>query len=110
MDENTKLDIFVKISDMSRYLRESINHMPKEYRYDIGIDIKKLLREMKYKALLLQTADCSHELYLDTQRLKLLLDECIEDKVLLMKGKFNIIEPRKILITLTTLLTPPIEG
>ena len=110
MDKETKLDIFVKVSDMSKVLRKSINHMPKEFRYDIGIDIKKLLREMKYKAFLLQTKDCCEALYFDAQRLKLLVDECIEDEVLLMKGEFTIIEPRRILMNLITLLTSPTEG
>ena len=106
MCENAKLDVFTKISDMSKYLRNSIKHMPKYYRYDIGDEIRKLLRDMKYKAFLLQSEDCGKELYNMAQHLKILLDECIEDQALLMKGPYTIFEPRKLLDIVITHLTP----
>lgn len=95
MSENVSLDVFAKISDISKYLRKSIKAMPKYYQYSEGDEIKKLLRDMKFKAYLLQYQDCGEELYFMAQHLKILLDECLEEKALLMKGPYTIYKPRK---------------
>jgi len=47
----------------------------------------------------------SDKLYNDLITLGTLLDECIEDGALLLKGKFNIIEPRKRLIALFDMIS-----
>lgn len=110
MCEDAKLDVYAKISDISRYLRRSIKQMPRYYLYSEGDKIKELLREMKFKAFLLQSKDCSEELYFMALNLKILLDECLEDKALLMKGPYTIYEPRKKLDELIQILTPPTKN
>lgn len=110
MSEDVNLDVYVKASDMSKYLRASIKRMPNYYRYDIGDEIKKLLRDIKFKALLLQYTDCKEELYFMLLHLKLLLDECIDDGILPMKGPYTIYEPRKILDSLLSLTKPKTDS
>lgn len=110
MSADEKLDVYAKVSDMSKYLRKSIEQMPKYYRYDIGDEIKKLLRDIKFKAYLLQWKDCSEELYFMLQHLKVLLDECIDDGILLMSGKYTIFEPRKILDYVLSLTQPKVDS
>lgn len=110
MCENAKLDVFAKVSDMSKYLRNSIKHILKYERYGIEDEIRKFTRDMKYKAFLLQSEDCGKELYNMARHLKILLDECIEDKLLLMSGQYTILQPRKLLDTIITLLTPKTDS
>lgn len=58
MSADEKLDVYAKVSDMSKYLRKSIEQMPKYYRYDIGDEIKKLLRAHKDKIFLVTKVGC----------------------------------------------------
>lgn len=99
--DSTPLQLFKEISQMSKEFRHSILHsMPKEYRCDIGAEILRLMRDIK------------HMVYLSTKRialdcdtkdtlvdmlitLKIDIDECIEDKLLTVKGEYTIVPPRK---------------
>lgn len=93
--------LYKEICSMSKEFRYSIGHMPVEYRYEIGRDIRAILRELKYKAykaikfssiLSCQDKDILIDLL---NKLKIWVDECLEDKLLLVTGKYTIIQPRK---------------
>ena len=92
--------LFKEISSMSKEFRYSIKHMPVEYRYDIGRDIRTILRELKYRAykavkfssvLSCQDIDILIDLL---NKLKIWVDECLEDRLLLVSGPYTIIQPR----------------
>lgn len=92
----TTLQIYKDFTAMAKDLRRVIKRMPKEYKYDIGDEIKKLLRDMKYQIYIVNNSKnegkpeqlrCFIDMY---NHLRILLDECIEDGVLQVKGKMSI--------------------
>lgn len=93
--------LFKEISSMSKELRYSIRHMPVEYRYDIGKDLRSALRELKYEAYKVvkwggTLPPNGDETIIDLlNKVKLIVDECIEDHLLLVTGPYTIIQPRK---------------
>ena len=44
----TELAIYSEVSIMSRELRTSVKQMSKYYRYDVGDEIRGMLRNIKY--------------------------------------------------------------
>ena len=44
-----ELEIFKEFSDLSKELRESIQQMKRYYRFDVGDEIRRLLREISTK-------------------------------------------------------------
>ena len=88
---------------MSKELRYSIAHMAVEYRRDIGMEIRSTLRELKYevyKSLKYNTIysgrDDQEDKVTDLlNKVKILMDECVKDNLLLVKGPYTIIQPRK---------------
>lgn len=90
---------YMEISAMSKALRQSIKHMPKYYRYNIGDRIINLLLDIKLCVKLLYKGRNSgytdDDLYNMLVKLGVLIDDCIEEKALLIKGEYNVIEPRE---------------
>lgn len=95
--------LFEEIASIAKDIRYSILHsMPKEYRMEIGNEIRSLLRTLKFRAYSVSkygrgTLDCNSIDYLtDTiVKLKINLDDCLEDGLLLDKGPYTIIPARK---------------
>lgn len=97
-------EVFKEIEAISAGLRFSIKHMPRYYRYVLGdrilnilLDIK-LMVKLKCKGRNYQFSE--DDLYNALITLGTLIDEGLEDKALLLKGKYNIIEPRRRLVAL----------
>lgn len=101
-----KFELHKEISSMSKELRYSIQHsMPKQYKMDIGIEILQCMRRLKLLACNLCYDIISEEFFRANGRkelihLTMLIDECIEDKILLTSGPYTIILPRKRLMNL----------
>lgn len=99
--DSTPLQLFKEISQMSKEFRYCILHsMPKEYRFDIGGEILRLMRSIKHTVYLSAkraSLDCdSRDTIIDMLiDLKIDIDECIEDKLLSVKGEYTIVPPRK---------------
>lgn len=97
-------NVYHEIEVISKDLRESIKHMPRYNRYNEGDRIINILLDIKIAVKLVLKGrnyfiDVD-KLYNDLITLGTLIDECIDDKALFLKGKFNVIEPRKRLIAL----------
>lgn len=81
-------------------LKASIRHMPKYNRYVVGDRILNVLLDIKVTTKLLVFGlgigkpDVS-QLYNSLVTLWMLLDDCIEDGTLLLKGPNTVAEPRK---------------
>ena len=99
--DSTPLQLFKEVSQMSKEFRYCILHsMPKEYRFDIGSEILRLMRSIKHTLYLSArrpSLDCdSRDTIIDMLLdLKINIDECVEDKLLSIKGEYTIIPPRK---------------
>lgn len=95
------LSIYKELNELSKELRKRIRQMPKEYKFEIGNDMKKLLRRMRYQIYLINSHDNSvkpkffHEFINMQVNLKIHLDECIEDNIFTFSGKFSIALPLK---------------
>lgn len=102
-------DVYKEVDFISRELRKAIKHMPRYNRYNEGDRIINILLDVKIAVKLACKGRSysldSDKLYNDLITLGTLLDECIEDGALLLKGKFNIIEPRKRLIALFDMIS-----
>lgn len=96
-----KLEIYRQTSEMAKELKPSLKRMPREYKFDIGNEIKRLVRDMKYQIYLINVRPDNEKLpYLKTfidmyNHLKILIDDCLEDNVLSLKGKYTIYSPLK---------------
>ena len=101
-----KYELFKEISSINQEIRKSIYHsMPKQYRIDIGVEILQCMRHLKLLAYYLSynvisEDDFKVEFSKELVHLKMLIDESIEDKILLLSGPFTIILPRKRLMNL----------
>lgn len=97
-------DLFKEVGDISRALKNPIKHMPRYHRYNEGDRIINVLLDIKIEVTLaLKGRSYSidyDKLYNQLITLETLLDECIEEGALLLKGKDTIFEPRKKLIAL----------
>ena len=111
--KNNFQDLFKDITSISKDLRRAVRHMPKYYRYNEGDQIKRLLVEIKLP-IKLAAKDVNYTFgYSDTiwkiELLIIILDDCIEDHALLIKGAFTIAEPRQKLDDLLESLKECIE-
>lgn len=96
----SELEIFSEASSMSAELRESIKQMSRYYRFDVGDELRKLLRQIKYLI-----ADASGKIeikgkYEEVQELletishiEIALQDCLEDNALSVSGRYNINQP-----------------
>lgn len=92
------VDVFREVDAISKGLRKSIKHMPRYNRYNEGDRIICLLLDLKVsvrlackdKRFMLDPV----ELYRMLVTLETLVDECLEDGSLLLKGEYTIHEPR----------------
>jgi len=109
VNELTKDTIYVEIERMAKAFRVSINSMPDKARASIGKDISITLRKAKFFALLSTKFNYYSSLYKELVRVKVLVDECLEDSLLLMKGKDNIIIPREKLMNICNLVESLVE-
>lgn len=97
-------DVYREIEAISKDLRKSIKHMPRYERYIVGDRILNILLDVKIAVKLAckgraYTLD-TDKLYNDLITLGTLIDDCIEDRALLLKGKYTVHEPRRRLIAL----------
>lgn len=96
-----KLEIYRETNEMAKELKVSIRRMPREFKFDIGNEIKRLLRDMKYQIYLINVHSDEEKLsyikdFIDMyNHLKILIDDCLEDDVLQLKGKYTIYSPLK---------------
>lgn len=94
-----RLEIYREVKDMSKEFRYSISNMPRFYKFGIGSRILGLLIDIKYQIYLCNSRrgenklEAMHTLREQLTFLKILIDECLEDKVLLLKTKFSIQQP-----------------
>ena len=93
----TELEIFKEFSDLSRELRFSIkNHMKRYDKFDVGDEIKRLLRQIKFVISDANSLpnNCKlpklEELCSLLKHLEISLSDCIEDGSLSLSGRFNI--------------------
>lgn len=106
-----ELDIFKEFSDLSRELRESIQQMKRYYRFDIGDEIRRLLREIKYKISDINSSpnNCKLEKLVSLcsllDHLEIALSDCIEEGSLSLKGRYNINLPLSRLVNVKTQAT-----
>lgn len=112
--EYEKYWLFKEISAMSKEFRHSIKHtMPKENRCGIGDETLQLMRDIKftiYKGIHAGTildCDSKHKIIEMLYHLKIMIDECLEDGILLMKGEYTIHQPRKRLADILQQLENP---
>lgn len=96
----SELEIFSEASLMSGELRESIQQMPRRFRFDVGDELRKLLRQVKYliadasgKIELKGKYKATQELLETISHIEIALQDCIEDNALSMNGRYNINQP-----------------
>lgn len=97
--------IFKEVADIKKKLRKPIKHMPKYDRYLYGDQIQELLLTIKVSVKLMCQdvpgfSYSLHSLLFDLTKLSVMLDDCIDDGTLLVKGEFTIADPRKQLTNL----------
>lgn len=106
-----ELEIFKEFSDLSRKLRESIQQMKRYYRFDVGDEIRRLLREIKYKISDINSSpnNCKLEKLVNLcsllDHLEIALGDCIEEGSLSLKGRYNINLPLSRLMNVKTQAT-----
>lgn len=102
------VDLYKDIDFINKELRKSIKQMPRYNRYNEGDRILNLLLDIKV-VVKLACKGRNYNLNLDKLYNKLvmletLIDECIDNGSLLLKGKFTIVESRKRLIALFNII------
>lgn len=95
---------------MAKEFRRSICKMPMDARNDVGTEIRSTLRQLKYETYLAIKSqyDNKDNLIDLLNKVKILVDECLEDGFLLVKGPYTIIQPRKRLKEILEQLEKPI--
>lgn len=94
-----ELEIYTQISLMSKELRESILQMKRYYRFDVGDEIRGLLRSIKYTVsdIHRKPNNCKYplicQLISQIDHLEIALSDCIEDGALWLDGRYNISMP-----------------
>lgn len=96
----SELEIFSEASSMSAELRESIKQMSRYYRFDIGDELRKLLRQIKYliadasgKIEIKSKYEAVQELLETISHIEIALQDCLEDNALSVSGRYNINQP-----------------
>ena len=92
--------ILKEVTDIKKKLRKSIKHMPRYDRYLYGDQIQELLQDIKVSVKLACRnvpgfSYSLHSLVLDLTKVEAMLDDCIEDETLLVKGEYTVADPRK---------------
>ena len=88
-----ELEIYTEISLMSKELRDSILQMKRYYRFDVGDEIRSLLRELKYLVsdIHQKPNTCKYlplcELQSKLNHLEIALSDCLEDRALKLEGR-----------------------
>ena len=96
MKKYNESEIFTEVSLMSSELRLSIKQMNRYYRYDVGDEIRKTLREIKYilSDIHRNPNNCyKSDLLEKLDHLEIALNDCIEDGALSLSGRYNIVLP-----------------
>lgn len=95
--------ILKEVEAINSSLKTSIKHMPRWNRYNAGDRIILLMLDIKVSLkLVLKGVNYeldNSELYNNLLKLGIIIDDCLEDGSLLLKGKYTVIEPRTRLIT-----------
>lgn len=95
----TELEIYTEAMQMSREIRESVKHMKRYYRFDVGDEIRQMLRDMKYiiSDIHSKPNKCKYDplcLLVDKiNHLEIALTDCLEDEALSLRGRYNISLP-----------------
>lgn len=96
----SELEIFSEASSMSAELRESIKQMSRYYRFDVGDELRKLLRQIKYliadasgKIEIKGKYEAVQELLETISHIEIALQDCLEDSALSVSGRYNINQP-----------------
>ena len=96
--------ILKEVEAINSRLKTSIKHMPRWNRYNAGDRIILLMLDIKVSLkLVLKGVNYeldNSELYNNLLKLGIIIDDCLEDGSLLLKGKYTVIEPRTRLITI----------
>ena len=96
--------ILKEVEAINSSLKTSIKHMPRWNRYNAGDRIILLMLDIKVSLkLVLKGVNYeldNSELYNNLIKLGIIIDDCLEDGSLLLKGKYTVIEPRTRLITI----------
>lgn len=97
-------DVYREIEAISKVLRKSIKHMPRYERYVVGDKMLNILLDVKIMVKLACKGRNYQPdpdlIYNNLITLGTLMDDCIEDGALLLKGKWTVHEPRSRLIAL----------
>lgn len=97
--------ILKEVEAINRTIKPSIKNMPRWNRYNAGDRIILLLLDIKVSLKLVLKGvnyELSYsQLYNNLLTLGIIIDDCLEDGSLLLKGKFTIMEPRTRLINIT---------
>lgn len=92
-------DAFREIEFIRENLRNPIKRMERYERYNYGDRIINLVLDIKISLKLASKGKNyvldRDQLYNNLITLKVLIDECISNQSLLLKGKYNVIEPKK---------------
>ena len=91
-----ELKIFKEFSDLSRELRFSIKQMKRCDKFDVGEDIKRQLRQIKYMISDINSMpnncklDKLSTLLSQLDHLEIAISDCVEDWSLSLYGRYNI--------------------
>ena len=95
-----ELNIYSEVSFMSKELRTSIKQMSRYYRYDVGDEIREMLRQIKYVISdihQLPNTEIKYNKICDLidklNHLDIALTDCIEDEALSLGGPHSIAIP-----------------
>lgn len=97
MAQFQQLGVYKTLSDASREINNSIRYdMTKDAKCDIGDEIRKLMRDMKYDIYLINSRQGSEKkpymrnLMDKSYHLSILLNECVDYGYLKIRGKYSI--------------------
>ena len=96
MGKFVDLGVYQETIEIGKSLKHVILTIPKDYRYDLGVEIKRLIRDIKYQIYLTNCrTDNEKIVYVDelqnmVNHLKILIDDGIEDNIFFFKGKNSI--------------------
>lgn len=94
-----ELRIYTEVSLMAQELRFSIGQMKRCYRFDVGDEIRQILRQIKYTIsdIHQKPNSCKYGGICDLinliNHLEIALNDCLEDNALSLSGRYNIFSP-----------------
>lgn len=92
----SNLQIYKDFSALAKPLKRRIRQMSREYKFDIGFEMKQLIRDIKYQiyyANSRQNDEKSKELSIlkdMINHLKILIGECVDDNIFVLRGKGSV--------------------